>query len=284
MARNLTPSTSPATALLAGKRLLITGVVTTDSIAWATTVAAIGHGAEVMVTAAPRDVERARDVVGALDLDVEPFDVTSDDDWDRIAAVVVDRLGTLHGALHAVAWGPPDGLSGAFAGPPPKRLDVSFATSVSSYAQLAGMVADLADPAGASVVGLDFDSSRAWGTYNWMGVMKSALVTVNRYVARDLGPRRVRSNLVAAGPLHTRAAGGIPGFDTLLDSWRRAPLGWDPRDPAPVADVVCFLFSDLARAMTGQVVHVDGGHSAVQGGAVQGDPAEGAAAGPAAGV
>ena len=264
MARNLTQSANPAAGLLAGKRLLITGVVTADSIAWATTVAAIGCGAEVLLTAAPRDLERARTVVGELDVDVEPLDVTDADDWERVSALVADRFGTLHGALHAVAWGPADGLSGAFAGPPPQRLDVSFATSVSSYAQLAGMVADLADPAGASVVGLDFDSSRAWGTYNWMGVMKSALVAANRYVARDLGPRGVRSNLVAAGPLHTRAAGGIAGFDTLLDSWRRAPLGWDPHDPAPVADAVCFLFSDMARAITGQVIHVDGGHSAVQ--------------------
>jgi enoyl ACP reductase len=260
-----TVSTNPAPGLLAGKRLLITGVVTTDSIAWATVEAAVGHGAEVLVTAAPRDLERAQTVVGALGLDAHPLDVTNDDDWSRVAEVVTERFGTLHGALHAVAWAPADALSGRFAGPVPERLELSFATSVSSYARLAGLVADLADPSGASVVGLDFDSSRAWGTYNWMGVMKSALLAVNRYAARDLGGRAVRSNLVAAGPLHTRAASGIPGFDTLLDSWQRAPLGWDPHDPAPVADVVCFLFSDLARAITGQVINVDGGHSAVQG-------------------
>jgi meromycolic acid enoyl-[acyl-carrier-protein] reductase len=266
MAGDLTTSTTTTTTgLLAGKRLVITGVVTTDSIAWATVEAAVGHGAEVFITAAPRDLERAQVVVSALGLDVEPLDVTNDDDWARVSSVVADRFGTVHGALHAVAWAPGDALSGPFAGPVPQRLDLSFATSVSSYARLAGMVADLADPAGASVVGLDFDSSRAWGTYNWMGVMKSALVAANRYVARDLGDRRVRSNLVAAGPLHTRAASGIPGFDTLLDSWKRSPLGWDPHDPAPVADVVCFLFSDLARAVTGQVINVDGGHSAVQG-------------------
>jgi meromycolic acid enoyl-[acyl-carrier-protein] reductase len=262
---SVTPS---AGGLLAGKKLVITGVVTTDSIAWATTVAAIGHGAEVLVTAAPRDLERAEAVAGTVGLDVQPLDVTNDDDWQRVASVIASRFGTVHGALHAVAWAPGDALSGTFAGPVPQRLDLSFATSVSSYARLAGVVADLADPAGASVVGLDFDSSRAWGTYNWMGVMKSALVAANRYVARDLGPRAIRSNLVAAGPLHTRAAGGIPGFDTLLDSWERAPLGWDPTDATPVADAVCFLFSDLARAVTGQVLSVDGGHSAVQGNAV----------------
>lgn len=272
MARNLNPSSSPASGLLAGKRLLITGVVTPDSIAWATVLAAIGHGAEVLVTAAPRDLERAREVVAGArgevgELHVEPLDVTDGDDWLRISELLAERFATIHGALHAVAWGPPGSLAGPFAGPPPDRLDLSFATSVASYARLAGVVADLADPSGASVVGLDFDSSRAWGIYNWMGVMKTALGTANRYVARDLGPRGVRSNLVAAGPLHTRAASGIPGFDTLLDSWRLAPLGWDAHDPAPVADVVCFLFSDLARAMTGQVVHVDGGHSAVQGAA-----------------
>ena len=115
-----------------------------------------------------------------------------------------------------------------------------------------------------SVVGLTFDASVAWPVYDWMGVSKAALESVNRYLARDLGERGVRVNLVAAGPVSTPAAGGIPGFDRLAALWeRQAPLGWDPEDPAPVADAVCFLLSDLARAVDGEILHVDGGFHAM---------------------
>lgn len=256
--------------LLDGRNLLVTGVVTPDSIAWATALAAVAHGARVLLTAPERDLELARATAADLDAEVVPLDVTNDEDWARLVALVRSDLGHLDGALHAVAWSPRDGLAGPFAGPPPERLALSFDTSVSSYARLGGVLADLAPPpdagaGGPSLVGLTFDASRAWGIYNWMGVMKTALEAANRFVARDLGPRGVRANLVAAGPLHTRAAGAIPGFDTLLRSWERSPLGWDAHDAAPVADAICFLFSDLSRAITGQVIHVDGGHSAVQG-------------------
>jgi len=257
--------------LLAGRNLLVTGVVTPDSIAWATALAAAALGANLVLSAPERDLELARQTAADLDVAVVALDVTNDDDWVALSDHVRSHLGHLDGALHAVAWSPRDGLAGPMAGPPPDRLALSFDTSVSSYARLGGVLADLAPPRpadsgpGASLVGLTFDASRAWGIYNWMGVMKTALEATNRFLARDLGPRGVRTNLVAAGPLHTRAANAIPGFDTLLDSWARAPLGWDPTDAAPVADAICFLFSDLARAVTGQILHVDGGHSAVQG-------------------
>ena len=263
--------------LLEGRNLLVTGVVTPDSIAWATAVAAAAHGANVVLTAPERDLELARKTAAGFDAPLVPLDVTSPDDWASLVAFVRDGYGHLDGALHAVAWSPRDGLAGPMAGPPPERLGLSFDTSVSSYAFLAGVLADLA-PArsagapGASLGGLTFDASRAWGIYNWMGVMKTALESANRFLARDLGPRGVRSNLVAAGPLHTRAAGAIPGFDTLLRSWERAPLGWDAGDATPVADAICFLLSDLSRAITGQILHVDGGHSAVQGDALAPDP------------
>lgn len=257
----------PGAGLLAGCNVLVTGVVTADSIAWATARAARACGAGVILTAAPRDFERAQELVGDDEtMPLLPLDVTDADSWAETTEVL-RPMGPLHGALHAVAWSPQAGLTGSFSGPPPDRMDLSFATSVSSYPWLAGLLAELAPATGASIVGLDFDSSRAWGTYNWMGVMKAALQAANRYVARDLGPRGIRANLVAAGPLHTRAASGIPGFDTLLESWERAPLGWDARDASPVADTVCFLWSSLARAITGQVISVDGGHSAVQGAA-----------------
>ena len=119
-------------------------------------------------------------------------------------------------------------------------------------------------PSGGSLVGLDFDATVAWPVYDWMGVAKAALESVNRYLARDLGGRGVRSNLVAAGPLRTIAAKGIDGFEQLADAWgRQAPLGWDTRDAGPVADACLFLLSDLARGITGEILHVDGGYHAL---------------------
>ena len=117
---------------------------------------------------------------------------------------------------------------------------------------------------GASVVGLDFDASVAWPVYDWMGVAKAALEATSRYLARDLGPRGVRVNLVSAGPLGTLAARGIPGFGDLATAWQQqAPLGWDTDDPKPVAGAIVFLLSDLARGVTGEILHVDGGFHAM---------------------
>ncbi len=114
------------------------------------------------------------------------------------------------------------------------------------------------------MVGLTFDATIAWPAYDWMGVAKAALESTSRYLARDLGPLGIRANLVSAGPLGTVAARGIPGFEDLATAWReQAPLGWDTDDPGPVASAVCFLLSDQARAITGQILHVDGGFSAM---------------------
>jgi enoyl-[acyl-carrier protein] reductase I len=117
---------------------------------------------------------------------------------------------------------------------------------------------------GGSIVGLDFDATVAWPIYDWMGVAKAALESVSRYLARDLGPRGIRVNLVSAGPLGTVAARGIPGFEQLAQLWEaQAPLGWDISDPAPVAAAICFLLSDYARAVSGEILHVDGGFHAI---------------------
>ena len=157
-------------------------------------------------------------------------------------------------------------LAGDFLEIKPERLDLSFRTSAVSYASLGKILKEHAPAEGGSLVGLDFDSAGAWPVYNWMGVMKSALESVNRYLARDLGPQGIRSNLVAAGPLNTRAAGGIPDFDALLNNWEmRSPMKWDPDDPKPVADAITFLLSDYARAISGEIIHVDGGYHAMAG-------------------
>ena len=97
-----------------------------------------------------------------------------------------------------------------------------------------------------------------WAPYS---VSKAALEAVTRYLARDLGPHAIRVNTVSAGPLRTMAGKGIPGFQAMADGWDdRAPLGWDMSDAAPVADTIAFLLSDLARGITGEMVHVDGGY------------------------
>jgi enoyl-[acyl-carrier protein] reductase I len=258
--------------MLEGRNLLITGVVNEHSIAYATARTAQQWGANVVLTAPPRDREPASAAARELGTELVDLDVTDPAQFDELAAHLRSGVGHLHGVLHAVAWAPAEALAGPLASQSAERLGRSFDTSVTSYARCAALLADLAPPpgspdaAGVSLVGLTFDASRAWAIYNWMGAMKAALEAINRSVARQFGPAGLRSNMVAAGPLHTRAAGGIPGFEVLLESWESAPLGWDPTDAYPVADVICFLFSDLARQVTGQMISVDGGHSAVQGG------------------
>jgi enoyl-[acyl-carrier protein] reductase I len=253
--------------MLRGKRLLITGVVNAESIAFAAAERAQLAGAEIVLTSFDRDMEQTRAAARLLphEPDVLELDATRPDHHDRLIATLRDRWGRLDGALHAVAFAPRDALAGDFTAARPESAGTAFQTSAVSLSHLGRVVGELAPAEGASLVALDFDADgRAWPVYNWMGVAKAALQAVAKYLARDLGGRGVRVNLVAAGPLHTRAAGGIPEFRRLLDAFETtAPLGWDPADPAPVADTVCFLLSDGARAITGEVLHVDGGFHAM---------------------
>ena len=256
-----------STELLTGKRLLITGVATEDSIAFATARRAGAMGAEVVLTAYPRDVENVRQLVSdtGSPLDVFPLDLTQRSAVDELTETLRSRFGAFDGALHAVAFAPKDALDGPFMDADPDGIELAFRTSAWSLSNLARLVVALAPGGGASLVGLDFDANGgAWPVYNWMGVCKAALGSTARYLARDLGPKGIRVNLVAAGPLLTRAARGIPRFDALLHAWATtSPLAWSDSDPAPVADSVCFLLSDLARAITGEVLHVDGGYHAM---------------------
>jgi enoyl-[acyl-carrier protein] reductase I len=143
--------------------------------------------------------------------------------------------------------------------------DVAVAMHISTYSLKA--LADAFVPlmsAGGAFVGLDFDNRVAWPAYNWMGVAKSALQSVSRYLAKELGPLGIRSNLVAAGPVRTMAAKSIPGFALFEDTWDgRAPLGWDVNDSEPVAKACVALLSDWFPMTTGEIVHVDGGYHAV---------------------
>ncbi|MFL5896596.1 MAG: enoyl-ACP reductase FabI [Thermoleophilaceae bacterium] len=251
--------------MLAGKRLLITGVVTRRSIAWHVAEQAQLAGAEVVLTGfgrARRMTERAAAQLPAP-APVLELDVNKPADLEAIAIDLNDRWGAVDGVLHAIAFAPADALGGGFLETPAESALTAFQTSAYSLKALAASTAPLMHDGGA-VVGLDFDASVAWPVYDWMGVSKAALESVSRYLARDLGPRGIRVNLVSAGPLETVAAGGIPGFGDLAAAWEaQAPLGWDTRDPAPVAAACCFLLSDAARAVTGEILHVDGGFHAI---------------------
>lgn len=252
--------------LLTEKRLLITGVVNTESIAYATAAAALDAGAEIVLSALGRDIDRTRDAAATLgaEVDVVEADLTARADLESLAAHISDRWEHLDGVLHAVAFAPQEALSGEFLAAGSESVGRAFHTSVHSYASVARLLRDRAPESGGSLIGLDFDASKAWPVYNWMGVCKSALESANRYVARDLGAHRIRANLIAAGPLHTRAASGIGDFEHLTSAWEhQSPIVWDDRDATPVADAAVFLFSDLARMITGEILHVDGGFHAM---------------------
>ena len=254
--------------VLTGKRLLITGVLTRGSIAFEVARQAQEAGAEVVLSGFGRGIRLTQRAAAHLPdpPDVLELDVNEPEQLTRVAAELESRWGSLDGALHAIAYAPPDALGGGFLDTPASSAITAFQTSAFSLKALAVALAPLLEAAdgGGSVVALDFDASVAWPVYDWMGVAKAALESVSRYLARDLGPRGVRVNLVSAGPIETIAAGGIPGFEELAGLWRSgAPLGWDTRDAAPVAAAVCFLLSEHARGITGEILHVDGGFHAM---------------------
>jgi meromycolic acid enoyl-[acyl-carrier-protein] reductase len=251
--------------ILEGKKLVITGVITKDSIAFHAASRALDEGASVVLTSFGRARRMTERAAARLPSEVEvlELDVNNPDDLAALTSSLRDRWGGVDGALHAIAFAPEDALGGRFMTTPAESASAAFQTSAFSLKALAAALEPLMG-SGSSIVGLDFDATVAWPIYDWMGVAKAALESVSRYLARDLGPRGIRVNLVSAGPLGTVAARGIPGFDGLAELWRsQAPLGWDVEDPAPVADAICFLLSDYARAVSGEIVHVDGGFHAV---------------------
>lgn len=260
--------------LLDDKKLLVTGVLTDDSIAWHVARVAQQQGAEVVCTGfgrglrlTERSVQRLPQPADVLELDInDPAQV------EALAGDLERRWGRVDGALHAIAYAPEDALGGNFLRTPAESAQTAFLTSAFSYKTLAVAMQPLMEAAGGgSLVTLDFDNSQAWPSYDWMGVAKSALQSVTRYLARDLGASGIRVNAVSAGPLGTVAAKSIPGFATFDRVWKeRAPLGWDPSDPDPVARMICVLLSDWAPKTSGEVIHVDGGFHAIAAGVTEG--------------
>lgn len=261
--------------LLDGKKLLVTGVLNDDSIAYGVAKLAQEQGAEIVLTSFGRAMSLTRRTARRLspEPDVLELDVTNPEHLEALTADLTRRWGRVDGVLHAVAFAPGRALGGNFLNT--EWDDVALTVHTSTYSLKALAVATLPlmqAAAGGSIVGLDFDATQAWPAYDWMGVAKAALESTARYLARDLGQHRIRVNLVSAGPLRSVAARGIPGFDTMESAWAgRSPLGWDTRDTEPVARACVALLSDWFPATTGEIVHVDGGFHAI---AAPGLPAE----------
>jgi meromycolic acid enoyl-[acyl-carrier-protein] reductase len=252
--------------ILDGKRILVTGVLTDASIAFHVARIAQQEGATLVLTGFGRLslVERIAKRLPEPPPVIE-LDVTDPQQLGSLAGRVAEHVDGLDGVVHAIGFAPQSALGGNFL--QTEWADVATAVQVSTYSFKALAVAALPLlKGGGSIVGLDFDASRAWPAYDWMGVAKAGLESCARYLARDLGPKGIRVNLVAAGPLRTMAAKSIPGFSAFEDMWDgRAPLGWDIGDPGPAARACAALLSDWFPATTGEIVHVDGGVHAVGG-------------------
>jgi enoyl-[acyl-carrier protein] reductase I len=250
--------------LLDGKRIVITGVLTDASLAFGVAELAQREGAEIVLTGAGRGLrltERtARKLAG--DVKVLEFDVTDHTQAASLRSALEDG-GRVDGALHAIGFAPPACLGGGFLDAGWEDVRVALEVSAYSLKLLADAVTPLMTEGG-SIVGLDFDATVAWPAYDWMGVAKAALESTSRYLARELGERGIRVNLVAAGPIRTMAAKSIPGFARFEDVWDgRAPLGWDVRDPSAVSKACVALLSDWFPATTAEMIHVDGGFHAM---------------------
>jgi len=252
--------------LLEKKRLVITGVLTPQSIAFAAAQACQEQGAEIVLTGFGRGMSITQKVAKRLPdpPDVLEMDANEPAQVDALHDELAARWGTVDGFLHAIAFAPQDALGGNFLHTPWESAATAIQTSAYSLKAIAAGLLPLMEEHGGSIVSLDFDGRFAWPVYDWMGVAKAGLESVSRYLARDLGPKGIRVNTVSAGPLKTMAGKGIPGFDQIADTWsRRAPLGWDTSDPTPVGRAISFLFSDLSSGITGEMIHVDGGFHAM---------------------
>ncbi|MFD6135252.1 enoyl-ACP reductase FabI [Isoptericola sp. NPDC056618] len=247
-------------ALLDGKKLLVTGVLTDSSIAFHAARLAQEEGAEVVLTSFGRQMKLTQAFAKRLPVTapVVELDVTSEEDLAALPERVKEHVDGLDGVVHSIGFAPQTVMGGNFLSA--EWGDVATALQVSTYSYKSLIEAARPLMSGGAYVGLTFDASFAWPVYDWMGVAKAGLESANRYLARDLGPHGIRCNLVSAGPIRTTAAKSIPGFATMEDAWpQRAPLGWDQTTAEPAARAVVALLSDWFPATTGEIVHVDGG-------------------------
>jgi enoyl-[acyl-carrier protein] reductase I len=252
---------------MTGKQGLIVGVANKRSIAWAIARAASAAGARLAVTyQGERLGENVRELAAELDNPLlMPLDVTSDEQIDEVFGGIKNEFGGLDFVVHGAAFAPREELSAPFLQTTREGFKISLDISAYSLIALARGAAPLMDGrGGGSILTLTYlGSERVFTNYNVMGVAKAALECSVRYLASELGPKGIRVNAISAGPIKTLAASGISGFTSILQHYRdRAPLRRTV-DASEVAEAALFLLSDAGRAVTAEVVLVDGGYHAM---------------------
>lgn len=253
--------------ILKDKKILITGILTDKSIAYATAQVAIENGAQVVATGFGKGLRITERAVKRLsdDIQVYEMDIQNEDQVSNTVKSIEENFGNLDGILHAIAFSPTEAMGGNFMNTTIEDATTSFEVSAFSLKTLSQYFAPILNKP-ASIVAIDFDNSQAWPGYDWQGVAKSSLQSIVRYLAFYMGKESVRVNAVAAGPLATTAAKNIPGFADMDDQWdQKAPLGWDSKNAIPVAKVVNFLLSEFSEAVSGEIIHADGGAHSVGG-------------------
>jgi enoyl-[acyl-carrier protein] reductase I len=251
---------------LSGKHGLIVGVANKRSIAWAIAQAAAAAGARLAITyQGERLEENVRELSGSLSNSlILPLDVTDDAQMANVFAAIEREFGGLDFVVHGAAYAPREELSAPFVQTSREGFRVSLDISAYSLVALArGALPLMERRGGGSIVTLTYlGSERVFQNYNVMGVAKAALEACVRYLAADLGPKGIRVNAISAGPIKTLAASGISGFSGILQHYRdRAPLRRTV-DTAEVADAALFLLGPAGRAVTAEILMVDGGYHA----------------------
>ena len=250
-------------SLLQGKYGIVFGVANKRSIAWAIAQAWHKAGAKLAFTyQGERLKENVEELVGTFGRDtlLMPCDVTRDDDIARVFAEVGQKFGKLHLLLHSVAFAPKDSLEGEFVNTSREAFRVAHDVSAYSLVALARAAAPLMSEGGSIVAMSYYGAQKVVPHYNVMGVAKASLEASTRYLAYDLGPRKIRVNCISAGPVNTLAARGISGFTEMMKRYEaHAPLKRNVL-PEELGATGTFLAGDGAAAITGQVIYVDCGY------------------------
>jgi enoyl-[acyl-carrier protein] reductase I len=248
---------------LAGKLGIVFGVANRRSIAWAIAQAWHQAGARLAFT---YQGERLKDNVEELasqfgaDTLILPCDVTKDEDIATVFRAVGEKFGKLDLLLHSVAFAPKAALEGEFVNTSREAFRIAHDVSAYSLVGLARVAAPLMTGGGSIIAMSYYGAEKVVPHYNVMGVAKASLEASTRYLAYDLGPKKIRVNCISAGPVNTLAARGIAGFGEMLKQYEtRSPLKRN-LVPEELGATGLFLASDGAAAITGQVIYVDCGY------------------------